>query len=231
MTAWHLRATASASQVCVAVVAADPSMPLARFFWPLGTVDTQLAAATAHAELFLRTLAAPVEPAPTATAVGVGQCDPTVAYPCTVLAHGVPGRLTVPLAHFYGSGADAATQQATAQEHACRFLHALAQHIPGCESSFVGCKQCGWQGFPRQLRLAITGAKVCPQCGSTGFRDLLRPLPGFQTLRAFKAGGHWRVVDCTPHGGNPYQNAIGETQPTYRALCAWASARYTGDYD
>jgi hypothetical protein len=58
----------------------------------------------------------------------------------------------------------------------------------------------------------------------------LKMISNFETLKAFKHGKYWYIIDCTEGCGNPYQNAIGGYHGSYMALLAYAQLNYTGIY-
>ena len=58
----------------------------------------------------------------------------------------------------------------------------------------------------------------------------MKPIPGFKTLKAFKHGRLWYIIDCTEGAGNPYQNSIGGYFETFQGASIFALVRYTGQY-
>jgi hypothetical protein len=59
----------------------------------------------------------------------------------------------------------------------------------------------------------------------------VKEIPGFKTLKAYRHGRLWYIVDCTPECSDPFTNTIGGRFETYRGLVAFALARYAGEYD
>jgi hypothetical protein len=59
----------------------------------------------------------------------------------------------------------------------------------------------------------------------------MREIPGFKTLKAFKHGRLWYIIDYTPGNGDPYKNSIGGYFHTYRGACLFAHMNYARDYD
>jgi len=59
----------------------------------------------------------------------------------------------------------------------------------------------------------------------------MKEIPGFKTLKAFKHGSLWYIIDCTPGGGDPFRDSIGGHFGTYQGACIFALVNYTDIYD
>jgi hypothetical protein len=59
----------------------------------------------------------------------------------------------------------------------------------------------------------------------------MKEIPGFKTLKAFKHGRKWYIVDCTPECGDPYRHVIGDLFNTYEAACIFATVNYLSQYN
>jgi hypothetical protein len=73
------------------------------------------------------------------------------------------------------------------------------------------------------------GKRVATSAKANG-EEKMRDIPGFETLKVFKHGRLWYIIDCTEGCGDPYKDSIGGHFTGYGDACSFAQVNYARDY-